>query len=278
MTTAVRSASDADFADTVLARSRAVPVLVDFWAPWCGPCRVLGPVLEDLAASEVGRFEVVKVDTEQNPEVAARYQISSIPAVKLFVDGEVAAEFVGALPEPRIRAFLDEHLPSAAAEHAHDAAHALALGDLTEARRHAEAALAAAPPAAAAATAHAVLARCDLAAGALAEAAAHGGAVPPAAPEWDAAQAVTELVALAQATAAERADPPETPTARFAHAIAAISAGDVTDGLDQLLALVGDDRRWRDEAARKAMLIVFRVIGIRSDTADAYRRRLSVLL
>ncbi|MBP6849600.1 MAG: thioredoxin [Kofleriaceae bacterium] len=276
-TGAVSHATDADFAATVLARSQAEPVLVDFWAAWCGPCRALGPVLERIAASEAGRVAVVKLDTDANPEVAGRYEISSIPAVKLFHRGEVVAEFVGALPEPQIRAFLDEHVPSEAGERAHDAAHALALGDLADARAHAEAALAASPPAAAAATAHAVLARCALAAGDVDGAARHAAAVPVTAPEADVAEAIGELAALAATTAADRGDGAE-PAARFARAIDQVVRGDVPGGLEGLLALVADHRRWNDEAARKAMLVVFRVIGLRSETSDAFRRRLSMVL
>ena len=104
--------SDVDnFDQQVLERSRELPVLVDFWAAWCGPCRVLGPVLEAMASQTDGRWELAKVDTETHQDVAARYGIRSIPAVKLFVDGEVVDEFVGALPEPQIRAWLERLLP-----------------------------------------------------------------------------------------------------------------------------------------------------------------------
>ena len=106
--------TEADFDTAVLARSREVPVLVDFWAPWCGPCRVLKPLLEKLAGEYGGRFELVKLNSDEAPSVAARYAVRSIPAVKLFVGGEVVDEFTGALPEGSLRAFLDTHLPDEA--------------------------------------------------------------------------------------------------------------------------------------------------------------------
>ncbi|HEY6866409.1 MAG TPA: thioredoxin, partial [Candidatus Eisenbacteria bacterium] len=96
-----------DFEQDVIAKSRTVPVLVDFWAEWCGPCRVLGPVLERLADQAQGRWVLAKLDTERFTDVASRYGIMSIPNVKLFVNGEVADEFVGALPEREVRAWLE---------------------------------------------------------------------------------------------------------------------------------------------------------------------------
>lgn len=100
----------------VLQRSESIPVVVDFWAAWCGPCRVLGPIIESLAADANGRWELVKVDTEAHPELMQRYRIQGIPAVKMFFKGEVIAEFTGALPAPQIQAWLDEHIPSAEKE------------------------------------------------------------------------------------------------------------------------------------------------------------------
>jgi putative thioredoxin len=101
-----------DFQRDVIERSRTVPVVVDFWAEWCGPCRVLGPVLERLAEKAGGAWILAKVDTEQFPQVAASYGIRSIPNVKLFVDGNPVNEFAGAIPEPRIVEWLRKSLPS----------------------------------------------------------------------------------------------------------------------------------------------------------------------
>ena len=101
-----------DFQEDVIKTSFAAPVVVDFWAEWCGPCRLLGPILEKLANQAQNRWHLVKVNTEEFPELIRTYNIQSIPAVIMFHEGEMIAEFIGALPEAQIVAWLDENLPT----------------------------------------------------------------------------------------------------------------------------------------------------------------------
>ncbi len=109
-----------NFQREVIEQSFLKPVLVDFWAPWCGPCRVLGPILEQIAEENKDRFVLVKVNTEEQPELAQQYRIMSIPNVKLFVKGKVVNEFAGALPRQAILKWLDENIPSEEAQELKD--------------------------------------------------------------------------------------------------------------------------------------------------------------
>jgi putative thioredoxin len=110
----IADVSEQEFQAKVIERSKQVPVVVDFWAEWCGPCRTLGPALEKAVAGRNGEVELAKVDTDRNPQIAQTYEIASIPAVKAFKDGEVVAEFIGARPPAAIESFLNEFVPSEA--------------------------------------------------------------------------------------------------------------------------------------------------------------------
>ena len=110
----ISDVSEQDFQQKVVERSKQVPVIVDFWAEWCGPCRTLGPALEKAVSARNGDIELAKLDTDRNPRIAQEFEIASIPAVKAFKDGKVVAEFIGAIPPARIEAFLNEIVPSEA--------------------------------------------------------------------------------------------------------------------------------------------------------------------
>jgi putative thioredoxin len=278
----VRDVSDAEFDTAVIARSREVPVLVDFWAEWCGPCRMLGPVLEKLAGERNGELELAKVDTDRNPASAARYQVRGIPHVVLFKGGQPVDQFVGARPEDAVRAFLRKHVPSAADRHMALGLERLAAGDAAGAEAALQQALAVDP---AHAGARLGLARLALQRRDGEAMRTHLRHIPPMAPEHEAGTRLEEAAELIDsvsgagdeaAVAARVASQPDDLEARFALGVHHLAAGRYREALDAFLAVVERDRRWRDEAARRAMLTVFGLVGVRDPLADEYRRKLMI--
>ena len=129
------------FERDVLKASEKVPVLVDFWAPWCAPCRALKPILEKLAAEYQGRFLLARVNSDEHPQLSAQFGVRGIPNVKAFVDGKLADEFTGALPESGVRAFIDRLIPTPGEKLRRTARALVTQGDFDEAERHLRSAL-----------------------------------------------------------------------------------------------------------------------------------------
>ena len=278
-------ASDATFEDGVLGRSHEVPVVVDFWAPWCGPCRVLGPTLEQLAEEYGEQVQLVKINVDENPGVAGRYQVSSIPAVKAFRGGEVASEFVGALPEPQVRAFFELLVPSAADHAADTGVRARAQGDLAAARRSFEDALAADPDHRAAALELAELlveAAGDADIGNM-ERAAQLASRHPAEPR---ARRVLGRIAFARIAAGHDraaleqrlAADPDDAAAHYALGGVLALGDDWEDALEHLLATVRLDRKLDDDGGRLRVLDAFTVLGDQHELTAEFRRRLTNLI
>ena len=249
---------EADFQQKVVEASRTTPVVVDFWAGWCRPCLVLGPVLERLVDEQGGGVVLAKVDVDANPGLAARFGIRGIPAVKAFRDGQVVSEFVGAQPEAVVRAFLDQVAPSPADDLAARGAELEAAGAADAAEAAYREALVAEPdhPGAAAG-----LGRVLLASGRTEEARGVLRAVP-ATDEVRPLLAQLELIELVQ-----RSD------SGLEEAAAAAVAGDHGRALERALELLaGDGQR---DAARQLMVRIFEVLGEEHPLTREYRPRLA---
>jgi putative thioredoxin len=284
--TAAIEITRSNFDTLVLAASSMRPVLVDFWAPWCGPCRSLAPILDRVAAQFAGRVTLVKLNTDEEPEIAARYQVRGIPNCKLFIDGQVADEFTGALPESAVRDFLARALPSPAASVIAAAKASLASDDPGGALEKLQQADALDPDnddvLLTRAEALVALDRAQEADALLTRLEARDGQGTAEDRRLAALRARVSLAghgdADLQRLAQQVADTPSDCTARLAYAQALAARGDYEQALAELLAIVRMDRSFGDDVARRTMLTIFEVLPGDSELVRRYRRELASAL
>jgi putative thioredoxin len=279
------------FEREVLETSRDVPVLVDFWAPWCGPCRVLGPLLERLERDYAGRFRLVKINSDQNPELAAQFRVRSIPYVVAFFDGEPVDAFVGALPESQLRAFIDRLIPNPSEIERRKARRLSEAGQLAEAVAALRAAIALDPRAAQAQLdlAEILLERLpapvdEARIGEAERALAAAGTSLRADPRLQAL--ATRLASLQGAASGPEADQlrarieadPGDLRARLDLAQWHIARREFEPALAQLIEVVERDRTFDDDAGRRTMLSVFELAAAQAQLVSNYRKRLAAAL
>ena len=278
----VVEATDQDFEVKVIDKSHQVPILVDFWAPWCGPCRVIGPVLEKLASQSPGRFELVKVNMDESPMLAQMLQIQSIPAVKLFINGTIQDEFMGALPEAEVENFLEHNLPSEAVADAVLGMRMLEAGDRQGAMKVFRQVLQGEPknPIATIGIGHAVLDEGDL--DGAREFAAQVNEVELE--RLSERQQMEKMLAALKARIylTENAEPdgagPAELTTRFSEACQAALRGDFEAALEAFLLIVKTERKFKEDGGRKGMVAVFDLLPANSQLTQAYRQKLSSIL
>jgi putative thioredoxin len=283
----IKNTTTKDFMHDVIDASREVPVLVDFWAPWCGPCRQLTPILEKAVRGAKGAVRLVKLNIDDHPQIPGQMGVQSIPAVFAFQDGRPVDGFMGALPESRVTAFIARLIGDTVDDVAADveaAEAALASGDLNTAaqlfgevlqqdRENVQSL--------------AGLAKCYIKTGDLARAEQTLALVPPAKAEAApvaSARAALELARKAgeagdvESLRAKLAAEPKDPQIRFDLALALNAKGDRNGALEELLLLVAKHRTWNDDAARKQLLQLFDAWGPTDAATVSGRQRLSSLL
>ena len=284
----IKDGSDAGFVADVVEASKTTPVIVDFWAPWCGPCRQLTPAIEKAVLAAKGAVKLVKIDIDKNPAYAGQLRVQSIPAVFAFVDGRPVDGFMGALPDSQVGEFVQRLARKAAGQGVSPvddllamAAESLGLGDLGGAAQAYAGALQEDP---ANLKALGGLAKVYMQSGDVERAREVIAMAPEGAKDPD-LDSVRAALALAQDAPSETtevearlaADPADH-AARFELAKALAGQGKFAEACDHLLAIIEADRDWNEGAARKQLLTVFEAAGHASEVAKGGRRRLSAIL
>ena len=276
--------TEADFEQQVIAASMQMPVVVDLWAEWCGPCRMLKPILEKLAEEYQGRFRLAKVDSDQNQDIARQFAVRGIPTVIGIVNGREVARFTGAQPESSVREFLDKLMPSPAEPLVQQAAAALSGGDVTHALHHLQEALTLDP-----AHLEARLAASEilLGTGRLQDAQVMLDGLPADKRGDERVSALAARIDFALKTK-DSPDPgvlqqrvqsnPADLEARLQLAILLSAREEYETALQHLLSIVQQDRHFQDDIGRKTMLEVFQLLGGGHELVSRYRRLLAQAL
>ncbi|NTV45229.1 MAG: thioredoxin [Chlorobiales bacterium] len=257
-----------NFQSDVIKRSFTIPVLVDFWAEWCGPCRMLAPILERLAAKNEDKWELAKVNTDIHREIATQYNISSIPAVKLFVDGEVADEFVGALPEAQIEIWLQKAIPSKYRDQVKHAAILISEQKPDEAQKLLEEVITADPNNA---EAEVLLSQTYLYTDPK-KAIAMIKHIEPDSEHYDLAEGIRTFARLFELADEKDAFPEGRAKNEYMKAIEALKFQNFDAALENFIEVIRNDRFYDDDGARKACIAIFKHLGEENEITLKHRK------
>ncbi len=267
--------NETDFEYQVLAYSQQVPVVVDFWAEWCKPCKVLGPLLERLAQEAQGEFRLAKVNVDDNPNLAIRYGVRSIPVVKAFRDGQMIAELIGVQPEPRLREFLHSIAPSESDLLVEKGSSQLSLLRSTQAEQTFRQVLENTPANSAAMLG---LAKSLLQQGKGKESLLILSEFPTSR-EYKSAEVLLPLARSLDEYERAQDNQSEDPLdAAFNQSIRLVKRGNLEAAMDGLLDILRENKRYRDGKARQVMLGLLEILGGDSDIARQYRQELATVL
>lgn len=269
--------SEATFERDVIQKSNEQTVVVDFWAAWCGPCRMLGPTLERLANEPDSNFVLAKVDVDANPGLAMRFGVQGIPAVKAFRDGRVAGEFVGAQPEPRVRQFLQQVAPAGATDAAVSAETLIAERRWPEAAEHYREVLAENP---ADLLARLGLSKALIGLGQGCKAKVYLADLQNEPAVMASAESLLPLADFLCALAEKGNDNAEVTVveAQYRQAASLLGQGKIAPAMDGLLDVLRHNKNYRDGQAKAVMLGVFELLGDEDPLTGAYRRELASIL
>ena len=264
-----------DFQEEVIQASYDQPVVVDFWAPWCGPCRVLGPVLERLAVQGEGRWKLAKINTDQNQEVSIQYGIRGIPAVKLFVDGQVVNEFTGALPEHMVKKWLEESIPSGDKLQLEAAEAAMNAGQLDMAREILRSLLSSDP--------NNPILRVRMAQVTAHESFSKAAGLVEGIEITDSSlfQVVESIRTLARAETIAQNDttlPDEAGKEEYVSALKAVHDKKWDEAIQQFIEVIQKNRYYDDDGSRKACIALFMFLGPQHELTLKHRRMFDMVL
>jgi len=263
-----------DFQKDVIERSHHIPVLVDFWAEWCGPCKMLGPILERLATANGDRWALAKVDTEVHQEVAMTYGIRSIPNVKLFVDGTVANEFTGALPEAAVQQWLDKALPDKHKKETDRAEILMAEGNKDDARAVLDEVLRQNPGSE---KARVLMAEMVLPSNP-ADAIAIVAGLDEGSPHFQKVDAIRTFGSMLKKLSQPERLPEDPAKPHYLTALRALARFEYDAAVQNFIAVIRTNRYYDDDGARKACIAIFRLLGDEHDVTQKRRREFSSAL